>query len=184
MVVGDHGVAEAAGDPCERVAEDGRADVADVHRLGDVRRGEVDDHRAAGPGHRHPEPRVGVLGLGAGGVGLRRDLEIDESRTGDVRAAEPRQVERRDHLLGQRARVRLARLGQRHRGIALVIAEAQVGGGDHRRGDAFAEHVLKGGREAGLEFLDEGHGKGIGWMGKRIGGRFTAGMTGTPCAKG
>jgi hypothetical protein len=43
VVVGDDLVADEAGDARERVADEGAADVADVHRLGDVRRGEVDD---------------------------------------------------------------------------------------------------------------------------------------------
>ena len=46
MVVADHRAADEAPDPAEGIAEDGRADVADVHRLGDVGRGEIDHERA------------------------------------------------------------------------------------------------------------------------------------------
>ena len=47
MIVADDVVAEEGGDARERVAEHGAADVADVHRLGDVGRAEI-DHDACG----------------------------------------------------------------------------------------------------------------------------------------
>ena len=52
MVVADDLVAECGTDSREGVADDGRAEVADVHRLGDVGRGEVDHDgaRLGGPG--------------------------------------------------------------------------------------------------------------------------------------
>ena len=42
----------------ERVADDRRANVADVHRLGDVRRREIDHHGFARTGGSYAEPLV------------------------------------------------------------------------------------------------------------------------------
>src|SRR5438552_7145625 len=57
IVPGDF-VAEKLGDPRQGVAEDGAADVADMHRLGDVRRAEVDYDPARSFGARNAEPVV------------------------------------------------------------------------------------------------------------------------------
>ena len=44
VVVGNDAVAEQPQRALERVADAGGTDVADVHRLGDVRRTEINDH--------------------------------------------------------------------------------------------------------------------------------------------
>ena len=158
VVVGDDREAEEAGDAAERVADDGRADVADVHRLGHVGRGEIDHHGLAVAEVGHAEVVVVEQGGGAGGVGGGQDAEIDEPGAGDVGGGEAVEFEVVDDFLGQRARVGLARFGEHHRGVRLIVAEAQVGGGGHGGGGGFAEGGGEGGGEAGFEILEERHG--------------------------
>ena len=88
VVVADDLVAEEPRDAAERVADDRRADVADVHRLGHVRRGEIDDHGFARADGGDAELFVAQQGGGAGGVGGGQDAEIDEARAGDVGGGE------------------------------------------------------------------------------------------------
>ena len=79
VVVGDRVVAAEAEDPGDRVADHRRANMADMHRLGDVRRAEIDDDRV-GLGHGwHPEAFVAKRSRNGGGEGLIPDPDIDES---------------------------------------------------------------------------------------------------------
>ena len=57
VVVADDPVPERRDDPRQAVADDGRAEMPDVHRLGDVGRGEVDDDRL-GLGRRGDAPAL------------------------------------------------------------------------------------------------------------------------------
>ena len=59
MIVADDIVAEEVRDARQGVAEDRAADMADVHRLGDVRRTEIDRRCVSGRSvARDPEPFV------------------------------------------------------------------------------------------------------------------------------
>ena len=79
VVVGDRVVAAEAEDSGDRVTDDRRADMADMHRLGDVRRAEIDDDRV-GLGHGwDPEALVAKRSRNGGGEGLIPDPDIDES---------------------------------------------------------------------------------------------------------
>ncbi len=69
-----------------------------------------------------------------GGVGFREDTEIDKARARDIRRGDLTEIDGIDDLLGEGAGIGFLALGQHHRGVALVIAEAEVGGGgDVRR---------------------------------------------------
>ena len=162
VVVAHDRVAEEGGDAGEGVAEDGGADVADVHRLGDVGGAEVDDDRLRLPGGGDAEPRVGGEGGELVFEGGGEEAEIDEAGAGDFgRGAEVRHVEARDDLGGELARVGALLLGEDHGGIGLVVAETGVGGGlDAGIGQA---EVGEGGAEAGFELGGEGHGKVCGF---------------------
>ncbi len=157
VVVSDHLETEEPGDAAERIADDRRADVADVHRLGHVWRGEIDDHGLSFAHGRDAEFRIADQGGGAGGVGLREDAEIDETRAGDIRSGEAVELEVGDDFLGQHARVLLALLGEHHGRVRLIITEAQVCGGGDGGGCRFAERGGESGGEAGFEILNERH---------------------------
>ena len=131
VVVRNDLVAYKAGYAGEGVADDGGTDVAHVHRLGDVGRGKVDHDRFGILLLLHAQPFVRQHGKQPRGVKFRLDAEIDEARSGDFQGADivlPRLV---DHLLGERAGIRSALLGQNHGGVALVVPEAQVRGRGH-----------------------------------------------------
>src|SRR5256885_9686808 len=94
--------------PRETIAEDRRANVADVHRLGDIRRTEVNDGRAR-------LLRLLDKGMFGGDGGLqrlrqRRSLEakIDETRAGQLHRLAPlADVQLRQGIGGELARVQL-----------------------------------------------------------------------------
>ena len=77
VVVRDDPVAQQAERAGQRIAQDGGADVADVHRLGHVGRTEIDDHgpRLRGGLRRRGVPRARrPAGFAASTAGLRRKL--------------------------------------------------------------------------------------------------------------
>ena len=135
--------------------------MTDVHRLGDVGSREIDHHGAARTDGRHAERRVVKECLGVARVGLRQDAEVDEARSGDVGGRQSVEVEVADDFLGEFARVGAALFGQHHRGVGLVVAEAQVGRGGDRGAVRVAEGCSEGVGEPGFEFLEEGHGDGL-----------------------
>ena len=127
MIVGHDLVSEKSGDAGERVAENGAADVADVHRLGDVRRTEIDDdfqplfglgRAAARIGRENPQLPRDPTGL---------EAEVEEARSRNLRlGAYVAAFELFRDLRGKLARISFRLLGQNHGGIGLVIAEARV----------------------------------------------------------
>ena len=128
MVVGDDAVTEEAHDAGEAIAEDGRADVADVHRLGDVRRTEVNDGGAPLRGRLKEQMFAARRGFERLGEHGNLEPKIQEARTGDFHRLAPLvHVEPGDHVGGELARIHFARLGERHERVALVIAEFGIG---------------------------------------------------------
>ena len=165
VVVADHFVAERAEDLDHGAADHRRADVADVHRLGDVGAGVVDDDGPAGSDLRDAAVRL-VLGDrgGARGEGLALDPEIEIARTGDLGLLdEVRERRAREGGLGDLARRRLQRARELHRVRALEVAEAGLGAGDDAAGARGLGAVGEGGGEAraepGGELLREGRGR-------------------------
>ena len=131
--------------------------MADVHGLGDVGRGKVDDHGLTLAHGGSAELRVAKQRLGVAGVGLGQDAEIDEAGTGDLGGGQSLEVERIDDVLGELARIGLALLGQPHGGVALVIAKTQVGSRSDRGLACFTENLFECGGEPAFEFLEQGH---------------------------
>ena len=136
VVVGDDAVAEQAQHAREAVAENRGADVADVHRLGDVGRTEIHDDgaRLGGLSRRTDARRARpIAGFRRAPSGLSRKFR--KPGAGDLDLLAPRgDVESGEHVGGELARIQFARLGQRHQRVALVIAELRVGAGAHEHG--------------------------------------------------
>ena len=159
VVVGDDLVPHEAGDAGERVADEGAADVADVHRLGDVWRGEIDDDGLRRIDLRHAD--VLVLDDHREALGERGGAQREVEKAGAVDAgfvAEVGHVQLVHDLLREGARVCLELFRQNHRRIALVVAVSRVGGDDDigqktfRQFDACrSEGGLKTGREDGAK---------------------------------
>ena len=160
VVVGDHLPAERAQGAVERRADDGRADVADVHRLGDVGGGVVDHHLAPAPDGAEAEPRVVEERLGALGEEAVGEVEVDEAGPGDLDLREVGVAgERVGDQLGEVARRAGERLAELEAGGDLEVAELRLAGahdgefgGDLlRRAGARGE----GGGGAAAEVLEE-----------------------------
>ena len=84
MIVADDVVAEKGGDPREGVAEDGAANVPDVHRLGDVGRTEIDHDALRRIGGRDAEALVPEEFRGlARRSGSGAERKVDEPCAGD-----------------------------------------------------------------------------------------------------
>jgi hypothetical protein len=152
-VVLAHGrVAELLEGAHDRVADDGGAQVADVHLLGDVRRRVVHDHGLGPLGRGHAEARVGgeLRGLRGDPVGAQADVQ--EARSRDLRLrGDVGEVHRGHDVRGDVAGLASQALRESHRGVALEVRELR--GTDDRVGI----RVLgpEGGGEGGLEALGQ-----------------------------
>ena len=155
MVIGDDVVAEQTLHPRQAIAEQGRTNVADVHRFGDVRRAEIDDDGARRSGLLEKE----MFAARRAGERLRDSLglepEIDKAGPGDIDLFAPlRHVEPGQHVCCELAWVQPARFGQRNERVGLVIAElgirawAQL----HGRGVSVRQDGGDGGAQATFEF--------------------------------
>ena len=105
--------------------------MADVHRLGDVGRTEI-DHDAVGLVRERATPSRSSCKSShrLRRHRLRLEGEIDETGAGDRRRFAPfPDLEMLDDLLRERARIFSALLRQDERGVRLIIAEARVGRG-------------------------------------------------------
>ncbi|MNF77488.1 hypothetical protein D3C84_596360 [compost metagenome] len=130
--------------------------MADVHFLGQVRRGQVDHHGLRLAGLAHAEPAIGQQGIEATGQGVGVLVEVEEAGAGDFDLADLLIAgQRGDQLLGQLARLQTGRFGQHHGDIAGEIAVALVLGVLHldRRAQALGQHAF--GRQAGQGLLDQ-----------------------------
>ena len=116
----------------DAVADDGAAQVADVHLLGQVRAGQIDHDRLGLAG----EFNTHAIG---GGVLARRnrhqalrdvrrfDAKVDKARPGDLgRLAHVGHVEGGHDVIGHVARLSAEPFGYAHRAVRLVVAELRV----------------------------------------------------------
>ena len=150
MVVRDHPVSKESVHPVERIADDRRADMPDVHGLGHVGAGVVDDHGMSRAGAGHTQPLVPLDGLQVAGQVLRLEEEVDEPGSRDLHPLHPLRTQRLVHQrLGHLARGLLENARQRHGRIALVVAKRVVS----RRHDRQGHLVQPGMREQRAEGL-------------------------------
>ncbi len=129
VIIGDDGVAKRAEDAVDGVADDGGADVADVHLLGGVRRGIIDDNllacaRLGDAALRFGRERRELCGEPFGG-----DRQVEKAGTRDFDLQFAADIFR-DFCRGI-AWLEADFFGELERVIALVIAEAGVGRGDN-----------------------------------------------------
>ncbi|MNZ37410.1 hypothetical protein D3C78_548550 [compost metagenome] len=156
VVLTDHGVAEEFENAGHAVADDGRAQVADVHLLGQVRCRQVDHHLLLRAGFLHAQLGVGQGRIQARGQGLGILEEVEKARAGNLDLADLLVGRQRgDELLGQVARLHAGRLGQHHRDVAGEVAVGLVPGVFHldRRRQPFRQHTV--GDELGEGLLDQ-----------------------------
>ncbi len=127
VVLADHLVAEELQHPRHGIADDGGAQVTDVHLLGQVRRGQVHHHTLAWATLVHAQLRVGKGRIQPRGQ-LRVILEeVEEAGAGDLHLAYRRVGgEGGQQLLGQLARLGAGRLGQQQGDVAGEVAVALV----------------------------------------------------------
>src|SRR3954466_2240102 len=88
VIVANDIVAEELGNAGERVADDGAPDVADVHRLRDIGRAEVDDDLLRRIGKGNAEAFVLQKGARVLRDGFGFEAEVNESGAGDLRSVE------------------------------------------------------------------------------------------------
>jgi hypothetical protein len=138
MIIADHGVAAKSQESAEGVADDGRANVAHMHGLGDIGRREIDDIGARLSRAGDSQKRVAQRLRGGSFEHGVQQLEIDEARARDFgRMAEIVEPSLGDQLRGHFARGLAELLGERHGAVGLVVAELSI-----LRG---ADHVEQGG---------------------------------------
>ncbi len=153
VVLPDHRVAEELEDARDGVADDGRAQVADVHFLGQVRRGQVDHHALRRACLAHAETFVGEGAVEAGGEPDVILEEVEEAGAGDLHLGQLLVGgDCLDQPGGQVARLHPGRLGQHHGDVAGEIAVATVLGVLHLdvRGQAGGQGAVRGQLVEGL----------------------------------
>ena len=131
MGVAPDGVAPEAEDALQALADDRAAQVADMHRLGHVRSGEVDHHLAGGVDHRGTGVGVvrGDFG-GAGRQGAVGQLQIDEAGARDLDRRQARIVRQPFSDTGRQfAWIGLQRLGSGQRPVGLEVRQVGTVGG-------------------------------------------------------
>ncbi len=132
VIVADRLVAQELQRAIQAIADHGAADVAHVHRLGDVRGAVIDHVRARLLDRRHAETLVGKRRRGLLGQHIVAQSQIDESRAGDFRRlAQIVDFQAADDFLGHFARRLAQSLAQRHRAVGLIVAEFGVLAGAH-----------------------------------------------------
>ena len=188
MIVGDDAVSEQARNACEGIAENGRANVADMHGLGGVGGTEINDDGAGAAGFVHQRALAARHTLEGEREGGDFEAEIEKAGAGNFGRFGPfGNVEAGGDIGGELAGIDLAGLGQGDEGAGLVIAEAGVGAGADADGGGigvgedggkgllealFKESVEHGG-DCGLRIADCGF---RGWP--RIGGVWSAAIEG------
>ena len=152
MVLADHRVAEELQYARHAVADDGRAQVADVHFLGQVGRGQVDHHALRRAVLAYAERGVSQRSFQALSQGIAVLEEIEEAGAGDFHLGDLLVGwQGSDQLLGQVARLHAGGFGQHHGDVAGEVAVALVLGVLHldgrrqaRRQHAFGGQAVEG----------------------------------------
>ena len=120
-------MAEEAERAAQGVADHRRADMADVHRLGHVGGGIVDDVGPRLRGRRDAQPRIVHRGRQLPHEPVVFQPQVDETRAGHFRRlAQIGHVEPGNDLGGQFPRLLAQLLAQGHGEVRLVVAEAGV----------------------------------------------------------
>src|SRR5436309_1891081 len=133
MVLSDDVVAAEAQAPRHRVADDRAADVADMHLLGNVRSGIVDDDSLRRLDRLDSEPLIDSRLAKQARQILWVETHVDEARPGDGDfRCDWTEIQLRLDLLGNLPRVGLLTgllrelPGQAHGGVGLIITELLV----------------------------------------------------------
>ena len=131
MHVADHLVAGEDEQAPQRFADDGGAQMADMHGLGDVGAAVIHHHHLALLGGDGETLVVGDL-VGVLGERLVGQRQVDEARAGQRDVAQLGQhLQLGHHLLGNGARVLLGGLGGGEGAVALELAKVgAIGDGD------------------------------------------------------
>ena len=136
VVVADHPVAEEVHDARDRVANNRRAQVPNVHLLGDIWRGVLDDDVLRASQRRNPQPLVGKQQIRLARYPVVTQDEVDEARAADLGGdAEVGHVELFGQLGGHDAWWAAEALAERQRDVGLVVGE--LGWPDQRVGVGF-----------------------------------------------
>ena len=132
MGVANHLVAAKAIEALQRLADDRRAQVADMHLLGDVRAAVIDQHPARRIDQAPPSARIrgdGLRPLGQGRVG---QAQIDEAGPRHLDAGQPGiAAQALSCLGGDLARVAPGDLGRGQRAIDLKVGQLRPVGRRH-----------------------------------------------------
>ncbi len=158
VIVGDDGVAEEAVDAREGVAENGAAEMSDVHFLGDVRAAVIEDDGLGFGDGGNAEPGVApALGDLVGEI-LGLEAEVDEAGAGHFGFfGDVLDVHDLGQVAGQFRRVGLHDFAEDERDVGLEIAVPGIGAWAHiRRGRRGREKFADGAGDAGFEFLAGG----------------------------
>ena len=124
VVVPDHPVPGELQDAGDGVADDGGAQVPDVHFLGHVRRGVLHHHRLRGRDRRQPEPGVAEHPRGLGGDPVVAQREVDEPGPADLGlGAHVRHVQPGGQLGGHLTGRAPQPLAERQRHVGLEVRE-------------------------------------------------------------
>ncbi len=148
--VTDDLVTQEAQDALQAFTDHRGAQMADVHRLGDVGPAEIDDDLAFGGNERGAQAWVGGDRIGARAERRIGQDEVEETRTGDIDRFQPRvTAQMAGDTGGDITRIGLGLFGDGKRAIALKISQVgTVGRIDAAGGGlkAFADKGLTGGR--------------------------------------
>src|SRR5262245_20470521 len=138
VVVRNYAMAQQPKYTRQAIAKDRRANVAHMHRLGHVRRTEVDDQGARRSTFR--EKKVFTSGGALQHATDRFELEpkIQKARAGDLHFLAPlRNIEVRQHIGSELSRVYFPLFGEGHQRVGLVIAELWIGTGADQQDGVF-----------------------------------------------
>ena len=159
MVAADGVVADGGQHAHQRVADDAGAQVADVHFLGQVGRGVIDNHLLARALRFDAQRGAGQRGADLAGQKDRVEVDVDKAGAGNFDfAGDAGQVQLGNYLLGQRARVGFFGLGGGHDAVGLIVAKLGARGGLQDGRGVRAASGGQGGRNALVEQLQKGHG--------------------------
>ena len=150
MHIAQHAPGIGAEKPLQRVADDCRAQMTDVHRFCDIGAAEIDDEQFSEPRFRSGQTRIGRHVRGPEDKRVVGYVEIDKSRTGNLHLRKDAVVakSRRD-TLGNGARRGFGELRCSERAVALKLCEIGAIGNLHhskRRIETFFGERPAGGR--------------------------------------